>query len=270
MVSPRTPASGRLLRVFGTASVLAVTLTAARAEAAPIPVRFPEGLVHGFLSLRSVDGEILASGDQLQVARGDRIESRLVFHFKDGSSSDETVVFSQEKVFTMLSYRLIQRGPAFHGYLSVALDRPGGRYTVKSAPAGGGEPDEFSGTLELPPDVYNGMILLMLKNLRKDEAATVHMVAFAPKPSMIEVEMVSAAQEEVPVGIVVKTVTHYALKPKLGAVRKVFASLLGKLPPDVDAWILAEEVPAFMRYEGPLYANGPVWRIELVSPRWEK
>src|ERR1700722_5954354 len=54
-----------------------------------VPVRHREGLVHGFLVLRTLDGEIIANGDQTQVARGDRITSRVVFHFKDGSLHEE-------------------------------------------------------------------------------------------------------------------------------------------------------------------------------------
>jgi len=40
------------------------------------------------------------------------------------------------------------------------------------------------------------------------------------------------------------------------------------MPPDYRAWIITDEVPAFARFEGPLYTTGPVWRIELASPRW--
>src|SRR6266404_7111650 len=38
--------------------------------AAPIAVRHTEGLVHGFLTLRSQAGELLADGDLIQVAHG--------------------------------------------------------------------------------------------------------------------------------------------------------------------------------------------------------
>lgn len=66
--------------------------------AAPIPVRFFEGLSHG-LVLRSSKGEPIAYGEQLQVTRERGVESRLVFRFKDGSIHDETVSFTQREVF---------------------------------------------------------------------------------------------------------------------------------------------------------------------------
>ena len=37
---------------------------------------------------------------------------------------------------------------------------------------------------------------------------------------------------------------------------------------DLLAWIVTGDVPAFVGFEGPLYPTGPVWRIELTSPRW--
>jgi hypothetical protein len=32
--------------------------------------------------------------------------------------------------------------------------------------------------------------------------------------------------------------------------------------PDVRCWLAAGEAPGFLKFEGPLYFMGPVWRIE--------
>jgi hypothetical protein len=40
-----------------------------------VAVRHAEGLVHGFLSLRTLDGTPLADGDLIQTSRGDRVTS---------------------------------------------------------------------------------------------------------------------------------------------------------------------------------------------------
>src|SRR4051794_13333958 len=70
--------------------VIGIALMSAGAPSAePVRVRYVEGLVHGFLSLRSPEGRLLANGDLLQTAQGDRVTTRLVFHFNDGSLSDE-------------------------------------------------------------------------------------------------------------------------------------------------------------------------------------
>lgn len=47
----------------------------------PVAVRHVEGLVRGFLALRTIDGRPVATGDLIQNARGGRVTSRLVFHF---------------------------------------------------------------------------------------------------------------------------------------------------------------------------------------------
>src|ERR1044072_7072821 len=66
--------------------------------AGPVSVRFPEGMTHGFLLVRSLAGEILGQGEMIQVLKdGDVVESQLVFKFKDGSLHDEKVAFSQQR-----------------------------------------------------------------------------------------------------------------------------------------------------------------------------
>src|ERR1043165_782940 len=82
-------------------------------QISPVSVRFAEGAVHGFLTLRTTDNEVIAFGDVRQVNTGGAIESRTVFHFKDGSLSEETVVYDQQKVFSLQKYQLVQQGPAF-------------------------------------------------------------------------------------------------------------------------------------------------------------
>src|SRR5882757_10259104 len=94
-----------------TAGLALLSSTAIFAE--QITVRYAAGLLHGFLVLRSQDGGLLADGDVYQVARGDRVTNHSVFHFKDGSLHEETVVFSQRHNFQLISDRLIQKGPSF-------------------------------------------------------------------------------------------------------------------------------------------------------------
>jgi hypothetical protein len=37
---------------------------------------------------------------------------------------------------------------------------------------------------------------------------------------------------------------------------------MGKEPPDLHDWLVAGDVPAFMRFEGPMCQQGPGWRLE--------
>src|SRR5712691_2047759 len=111
----------------GALFALVVVAGAVPAAAEPIAVRFAEGITRGFPVLRSQSGEKLAQGELVQIPRGDVIESRLVFRFKDGSLYDERVVFSQRDVFTLLSYHIIQRGPSFPESMDATVDRASGR-----------------------------------------------------------------------------------------------------------------------------------------------
>ncbi|MBE0568254.1 MAG: hypothetical protein IH577_01070 [Deltaproteobacteria bacterium] len=236
--------------------------------AAPVPVRFVEGSLHGFLVLRTPEGALIASGDLLQVGRDGEVRSRLVFHFKDGSVFDETVVFTQRNVFTLQSYHLVQRGPVFPEDTEISLERASRKYHLKTRARKDGRERVRDGTLDLPPDTYNGMVLTVVKNLSRGAGETVHMVAFTPAPKLIRLELRPADEEKVLVGGSDKSATRYVLKPILGTWMKLFASLLGRMPPDNHAWIVSADVPAFVKFEGPLFMNGPVWRIELTSPRW--
>jgi hypothetical protein len=250
------------------ATVLSLAVATLEAEAGTVTVRYAEGVTHGFLTLRSTAGDVLAEGDLLQVVRPEGVDSRLVFRFRDGSLHDETVVFSQNKIFTLLRYRLQQRGPSFPEELEISVDRERdrGRYKVTSRRAGS-EAETATGEIELPPDIYNGMFILLLKNLPKGAAETVHVFAFTPKPTLIRVELTPQATETALAGDRRVPVMHYVLKPKLGLLRGAAAALLGKTPPDYHCWIATAVLPAFVAIDGPLYTGGPIWRFETVSPR---
>ena len=46
-------------------------LAPAHISGEPVSVRHTEGIVHGFLALRTMDGALLANGDLIQTARGE-------------------------------------------------------------------------------------------------------------------------------------------------------------------------------------------------------
>src|SRR6188472_2653136 len=98
---------------------------------APVPVRYLEGLVHGFLTLSTLDGTLIATGDLFQVATPDRVKSRMVFHFKDGSLHDETAEFSQQKQFRLLRDHVVQKGKSFPRPLDMTIDGRTGEVTVR-------------------------------------------------------------------------------------------------------------------------------------------
>jgi hypothetical protein len=236
----------------------------------PVSVRHTEGVVHGFLALRTMDGTLLADGDLIQTARGEHVTARLVFRFKDGSIHNETAVFSQERVFRLISDHLVQKGPAFPQPIDMTIDAVKGDVVVRYSDDRGQQKTE-SEHLDLPPDLSNGLILALLKNVRADAAPhSLSFVAATPKPRLVKLAVAVGGRERFSTGSMARTAMHYILKVDLGGVSGVLAPLLGKQPPDSHVWILGGEAPAFVKSEQPLYIGGPVWRIELISPAWPR
>jgi hypothetical protein len=238
--------------------------------AEPVTVRHTEGLVHGFLVLRTLDGASIADGDLIQVARGDRVTSRMVFHFKDGSVHDETAVFSQQRQFRLISDHLAQKGPAFPTPLDMSIDGASGQVIVRYANEHGEQKQE-SERLTLPPDLANGLVPTLLKNVSPDALPkTFSLIAATPKPRLVKLAISSAGREPFSTGGAGREATDYVLKVEIGGLSGLLAPLLGKQPPDSHVWILGGDVPAFVKSEQPLFMGGPVWRIELVSPSWPR
>ena len=243
-----------------------MTALAAQEREGTVAVKYVEGTLHGFLRLKDAAGKAIAEGELLQVPRQRGLDSRMVFRFYDKSFFEERVVFTQRGVFRMESYSLVQRGPAFAEDLQVNLERSG-KYEVKATSRNDGKTKSWSGTMDLPADTYNGMVITVAKNLARGDTQRVHLVAFTPKPRLVSLEIAPTGSHAVKVGGHEEAAVHFVLKPKLGAVIGFFAKLLDKKPPDSHAWIVTEGAPGFVRFEGPLYF-GPVWRLELAAPTW--
>jgi hypothetical protein len=241
-------------------------LAATAVEATPVRVRLTEGNTRGFLVVRSAGGEPIGRGELRQRPDGGTIESRLALTFRDGSVHDEVTTFSQRGVFRLEAYRLVQRGPSFPG-AEIAFDRKSGRYQARARDRDGAE-QTASGALEMPPDLYNGMALVLLKNLPAGERATVQMAAFTPGARLIRMVLGAEGEERVRFAGAPVAVTRYLVNLEIGGLTGLLASMVGMNPPDLRYWLVPGEVPAFVRFEGAMFLNGPVWRVEMVAAEW--
>jgi len=238
-------------------------------EAEPISVRLIEGNYRGFLVVRSPAGAAIAYGEMSQKPTGSLVESRMILRFTDGSLYDESATFSQKGVFRLEGYRRLQHGPSFPT-LEVSFDRKSGRYQARSQAEKDDEPKVAEGTFEMPDDLYNGMALILLKNLPGGAGATVHMAVFTPEPRLIEMEWSWEGEDEVLLGGRSMKTKRSLVKLKIGGLAGVIASLVGKSPPDLRYWLVTGDVPAFVRFEGAMFLNGPVWRVEMTTLEWPK
>ena len=247
------------------AASLGLLLTAVSAGAAPIAVRLTEGYAHGFVDFYA-GREKIGHGELVQFPRGEEVENRLTVAFHDGSLYDETVIFTQARVFRLRRYRLRQEGPSFPESSEVSFDDDG-RYRARMRRADG-EEEVAEGHTEVPPDVYNGLTSTLLKNLAPGATAEVHQLAFTPKPRLLDARLIPDGDHKFVMGNDERIATRYRIGLSVSGVAGVAARVIGKDPPDVYYWIVRGPAPTFVRFEGPLTADGPVWRAELGAPRW--
>jgi hypothetical protein len=120
--------------------------------------------------------------------------------------------------------------------------------------------------MSLPDDVANGLLFTLLKHIKPTAPQTVvSQVAMTPKPRLVELMITPHGVEPFSIGINHYKVTHYVVKVKIGGFVGLIAPLIGKQPDDLHVWITHDDVPAFVKFEGPIYNGGPVWRVELAD-----
>jgi hypothetical protein len=171
-------------------------------------------------------------------------------------------------VFRVVSYHLIQRGPSFP-QTDVEFDASG-RYHATTSSAPGDEAEHASGRIDdMPDDLTNGMISTVVRNLEPGTSTTTHLLAFRPKPIVLEAHFTPEGTGRFHVGKISEDATRVLFKPEVTGLLGVVAKALGKEPPAVRVWISKGVAPIFVKLEGPMYAEGPTWRVELAAPKWD-
>jgi hypothetical protein len=249
--------------------ILGCVLLACAGSAEPVAVRHVQGSLHGFLVLKDLDDKVLASGDLTQTPSANRLTTILTLHFKDGSLYQETSVYSQRRTFQLLTYKQVQKGPSFKTPETISLDTSTGKvnieYTEKDGTA-----KTIADTVKLPPDLANGILPTLLTQVDPKIESTLSMLVSTPKPRVVKLKINASEPESYSVGGAGAKATHYIVKIDIGGVTGVVAKVAGKQPPPIHFWIASGNMPVFLKSEGPLFEDGPIWRIELASPVWPK
>jgi hypothetical protein len=252
--------------VIRIALLIASLLQPTALPAQSVAVRYREGVGHGFLVLRTPDGKPLADGDSTQIAQGDNVTSRMSFKFTDGSVYEQTTTFSQRGTFRLLKDHVVQKGPQFKPPMETSIDGTTGEVTVQYTDDDGKE-RVLTERLDLPPDVANGLLFTLLKDVEPNvPQTTVSYVAAMPKPRLVHLEIIPQDQQPFSIGNHSHKAFRYMVKVKIGGLAGLIAPLMGKQPAPMQAWVLAEGAPAFVRFDGPLCSGGSVWRMELAVP----
>ena len=231
-----------------------------------IPVRHMEGVTFGFLVVRDLQGEALAYGDSKQVVKPDGlVVDDLRFRFKDGSFYEEITKFTQRDKFRLVSDQWEQKGPSFKKATATWIDVRTGVITVRITEKG--KEETTSKRLDLPDDVSNGLLFILLKNVAPSTETTVSFVAVSPKPRVVKWNISPGPEKTIKVGLVTYKAQQYIVKTKIEGPAGFIAPLVGKQPPDAHAWLLKSEAPTFLEFEGALSQDSSVWRIEVAAPK---
>lgn len=231
--------------------------------AEPVHVQRLQGATRGFLTIRSESGNVLGYAELFSLTRGDRVNSRLSYHFRDGSIDEETVVYTQRTEFHLVSDHHIQRGPFFSKPIDI-LTEANGQITVRSKDKDGKEQVEVN-HIDLPPDVCNGFMSTILTNTRPDAAPfKVALLAATGKGRLIHVSIAPESEGTfTAVAGIRRKATIFRLHPELGGVAGVVAPVIGKQPDDALVWVLEGEVPVVVREVSQLAQGGPTISLEL-------
>ena len=189
-----------------------------RLHAEPPVVLYVQGTYHGFLELLSQDGQVVAFGDSTQVVHGDRVTSQTTFTFKDGSTDEETTVFSQHRTFELISDHHIQKGPFFPHPMEVFVDARSGQFMTRTTGKDGKE--EFKTShVQLPVDLANGMVPLVVENMSPGESSkTVSMVVATPNPLVAKLVISKLGEDNYSLVGTARKAVHYEIKIVLGGV----------------------------------------------------
>lgn len=243
-------------------------LLAALLPAEPVPVRHVQGFIHGFVVLKDLNDAILASGDVTQLPAGNRLTSVLSLHFKDGSLYQETSVFSQQRTFKLLNYKQVMKGPTFTTPQTLLIDASTGKVDISAIKDG--KEKMITKQISLPADLANGIVSMLLTEIDPRAETTLSMLVATPEPRMVKLKISAAGEDSFSVGGSGLKATRYVVKVDLGAVTGAVAKVVGKQPPPTNIWVASGTAPSFLKSEGQLFEDGPIWRIELASPTWLK
>ncbi len=248
-------------RVLSSAVLLTFCLSGL-SHAEPIAVRFVQGSSHGFLALKTLQGVTIATGESTQTVHGDRVTSRLIFRFRDGSIDDDVTIFTQRRVFRLVSDHHIQRGPSFPKPMDFLIEMATGDLTFRSE-----DGTVTKEHMDLPADVSNGLPPNLLLNILTSTPETkVSYVAPGKKARLVHLSIKPTGSLPFSIGGLSRKATDFTLHVELGGVSGMVAPLVGKEPADYHIWLQSGTPPAFIREEGPLYEGGPIWRIEQITP----
>lgn len=224
----------------------------ARARAAGDPIRlvWQEGDVAGTTTIWGPDDRFVGVVEYRQTRRGDRLWSRRVARFADGSSDEDEAEAMVGEHLEALGGRSIVRDRDGETTVDVAIDVRGGRITGTVGRDEGRRAVDTAATL--PPATYWGpLVFLALKNFAANAEGgrlVFRTVAPTPTPRVFDLALTDDGPGRVERAGVALPARRFLLAPSL---HRVVDPLIRALVPESEFLVLPGDPPALARFAGP-------------------
>jgi hypothetical protein len=231
-----------------------------------IAVHYQEGATHGSLNVKSLNGKEIGKGELTETVDGRRVSSKLTLNFANGSLYEETTDFSQDGVFRVLDYHMLQKGPSFRETLEMTIDAAKGVVTVHCDGQGDScKNRDWTRHMQIPSDIANGIIPFVVRNISpKTNRVQVSMIVATPEPKLVHVSISPTALQRFSFDGSQLEATRYALTVDPGGMLAPLIKITGREPPPSFVWMLNGKVPSFLIAQRA-FLDGPVCRIEQAS-----
>jgi hypothetical protein len=113
------------------------------------------------------------------------------------------------------------------------------------------------GRTELPDDVMNGLTSDRVQERDAGRAATVHFVAFQPKPLVLEMQIGAEGVRPVRARPQHRSASRFRIRPHVPGVLGALATVVGKQPPDLFMWIARGRAPLLVPLRGAALQRRP-------------
>jgi hypothetical protein len=121
---------------------------------------------------------------------------------------------------------------------------------------------------DFPPDLANGLLLTLVKNVRKTEETKVSFLTAERKPMLVKLSISTGGEEKFRIGNSYRKAIRFIVRVELQGITGLLAPIFGQQVPDTYIWIINGEAPAVLKLQTPAYIGGPVWITKQTSPEW--
>ena len=248
-------------------AVVLILITAAAASARssdePIRLEWEEGEVAGTTLIYEPGGdEPIGTVEYQQTRQGDRLKTRRVSHFRDGSSDEDVAEARVDGMLEAISGRTIIRDEKGEIVVRMSIDVAAQRLKAEWRDEDG-ERHTMDEEADLPKSTYWGpLVHIVLKNFDANEErgrVVFHTVAPTPQPRAIDMEFRRGGVEKVERPGMTFEARRFALSP---TIHWIVDPLVRRIAPRVSFWMSATKPPMLGQFVGPRNYSGQRIRIQ--------